>query len=303
MKDKQISVTIGISAYNEEANIGFLLASLLSQVQKSIKIQHIIVVSDGSTDQTVAIVKSYKDRGIECIEGKLRVGKPSRLNQLFSVLKTDVLVIVDADVICTDPYTLEKLVCHFRAEENVGLVSGNPQPFPARTLTERAINNYFYARNSVAEIFDFGKTGYSVHGFLAYSKTFLQNFRLPTDILNDDAYSYFTCITSKFKHVYVKDAIVHDRSAGSAKDYIKQINRYILGGYQLHTYFDQRLVDQAIKLPTEISLQIMLFQLKKDPIAYLYLKLLTLLSVLYRKIFNHSFEVTWKSITTSKTLI
>ena len=47
------SITIGIPAYNEEANIKYLLKLLLNQKIKNAAIHEVIVVSDGSTDGTV----------------------------------------------------------------------------------------------------------------------------------------------------------------------------------------------------------------------------------------------------------
>ena len=56
------TLTIGIAAYNEEANIDALLDSLLAQ-KTTIPINEILVVSDASTDKTDEIVLSYKHRG------------------------------------------------------------------------------------------------------------------------------------------------------------------------------------------------------------------------------------------------
>jgi len=53
---KLITVSIGIPAYNEEANIGKLLSSLIKQKEAGFIIKEIIVVSDQSTDKTDEIV-------------------------------------------------------------------------------------------------------------------------------------------------------------------------------------------------------------------------------------------------------
>lgn len=303
MNTRKITTTIGIPAYNEEKNIGHLLASLRSQKEKTINIHRIIVVSDGSTDNTVSIVRSFRHPTLELMEGRTRLGKPSRLNQLFQLCRSDTLVIVDADMLCKDPYTIENLVSKFRTEENVGLVTGNPQPLPARTFIEAAVNNYFDARNSVMDKFDFGKTGYSIHGFLAYSKLFLQNFQIPNQVLLDDAFSYFACITSRFKHVFAPDAVIYHRSPGSPLDYVRQMIRWISGGPQLYQYFDRKIVDEAPKLPLPINLLIVAHQLKYNPLGYVTLKLLTVASSLYCKINKNPCTVKYDIIHTSKSLM
>jgi glycosyltransferase involved in cell wall biosynthesis len=46
---KNMTVTIGIPAYNEAANITSLLMALLAQNTPNFKLESIIVASDGST--------------------------------------------------------------------------------------------------------------------------------------------------------------------------------------------------------------------------------------------------------------
>ena len=54
------TVTVGISAYNEEHAFPALLESLLKQSQTSFVFEKIIVVSDGSTDNTVKNKRTYQ---------------------------------------------------------------------------------------------------------------------------------------------------------------------------------------------------------------------------------------------------
>jgi glycosyltransferase involved in cell wall biosynthesis len=59
MKKKILRVSVGVFAYNEAANIGFLLDALLSQKLQLAQIDEIIVVSSASTDGTDEIVSDY----------------------------------------------------------------------------------------------------------------------------------------------------------------------------------------------------------------------------------------------------
>ena len=62
------TVTIGIPAYNESANIGRLINDVLGQKQNHFRLAKIIVVSDCSSDATVSIVKKIAATApiIEC---------------------------------------------------------------------------------------------------------------------------------------------------------------------------------------------------------------------------------------------
>ncbi|MCI5141497.1 MAG: glycosyltransferase, partial [Candidatus Electrothrix sp. ATG1] len=68
------SATLIITAFNEEKRIKEKLENSLQLDYPSRKLQ-IIIASDGSTDQTNAIVRSYADQGIELLEVKNRGGK------------------------------------------------------------------------------------------------------------------------------------------------------------------------------------------------------------------------------------
>ena len=61
MKPKPI-VTIATIALNEESNIKRLLDSILKQRAKNFRLGKILVVSDGSADNTVNIAKGIKSK-------------------------------------------------------------------------------------------------------------------------------------------------------------------------------------------------------------------------------------------------
>ncbi len=57
-----LACSIGIMAYNEEANIGQLLKALLTQRTSAVTLREIVVVASGCTDGTQAIVKAWCSR-------------------------------------------------------------------------------------------------------------------------------------------------------------------------------------------------------------------------------------------------
>ena len=72
MKSKQnlTTITIGISAYNEVANIKALLQTLLAQRANNFLLEKIIVISDQSTDDTASEVNSVLNPRIKFIIDK-----------------------------------------------------------------------------------------------------------------------------------------------------------------------------------------------------------------------------------------
>ena len=54
--DTTVGCSIGIMAYNEEANIGRTIRAVLEQTGPSMRIEEVIVVASGCTDRTVPLV-------------------------------------------------------------------------------------------------------------------------------------------------------------------------------------------------------------------------------------------------------
>lgn len=104
------TVTIGIPAYNEEANIQKLLKALLQQKTTNYRLEKIIVVSDGSTDRTEELVKSIKRKQILLLINKRRLGLNATQNKILRKSKSDILVLFDADVLPKDKNCVASLI-------------------------------------------------------------------------------------------------------------------------------------------------------------------------------------------------
>ncbi len=58
----RVPFSMGITAHNEEANIGKLLECVLQQEFRKAVLTEIIVVISGCTDNTEAVVREYMNR-------------------------------------------------------------------------------------------------------------------------------------------------------------------------------------------------------------------------------------------------
>jgi cellulose synthase/poly-beta-1,6-N-acetylglucosamine synthase-like glycosyltransferase len=135
-------VTLFIVAHNEEEVIRAKIDNCLALDYPSDKLT-IVVASDGSTDRTNAILRQYETRGVRGYYFPQRAGKMATINQLFPNLRTDIIVLSDANVIY-EPDALRTLVRNF-ADESVGAVSGrvtlmSNQPIPG--ILERLYYRY-----------------------------------------------------------------------------------------------------------------------------------------------------------------
>ena len=141
MKSPTIKVSVGIPAYNEEANIKNLLTALLGQKQDGFELLEIIVVSDGSSDKTADIVRSLNNSLINLIEDKERLGQQARQNQILKMNGSDLLVIIEADTLPADDEFLVNLIKPLISEEkqNLAMTIGNLIYVPPKKFLEKII--------------------------------------------------------------------------------------------------------------------------------------------------------------------
>ena len=112
-------VSIVVPAYNEAAGIAAAVRSLAAGTYPTVEV---IVVDDGSTDDTAAIVEALDEPHVTLVRQANR-GKAAALNTGLALATHDIVVTVDADT-TFEPETLAWLVQPFR-DATVGAVSGN----------------------------------------------------------------------------------------------------------------------------------------------------------------------------------
>lgn len=124
MAQKSPSIIFLIPAYNEEKNIGHLLESILSLRLNGV-LGQIIIVDDGSTDNTNKIVLSYKNKlPIKIIKHEMNIGADEAFKSGFKeILKSasdeDIIVSTEADN-TSDLSILNQMIGKF--EENYDIV-------------------------------------------------------------------------------------------------------------------------------------------------------------------------------------
>ncbi len=116
-------VSVVVPAYNEEKVIGHCVESILASNYRNFEV---ILVDDGSRDQTLAVMKRYEGARHVKVVAKPNGGKAAALNAGFAVSKGEILLFVDADGIFT-PQTIDRMLAAF-TDPKVGAVCGNDAP-------------------------------------------------------------------------------------------------------------------------------------------------------------------------------
>ncbi|MEW2436842.1 bifunctional polysaccharide deacetylase/glycosyltransferase family 2 protein [Streptomyces caniferus] len=124
-------VTVLVPAYNEEAGIESTVLSLLASTHPQMQI---IVIDDGSTDDTADIAARIGDPRVEVIR-QPNAGKAAALNTGLAHARYEIVVMVDADTVF-EPDAVYRLIQPL-AHPAVGAVSGNTKVGNRRRLLGR----------------------------------------------------------------------------------------------------------------------------------------------------------------------
>lgn len=253
---KKLTLTIGIPAYNEEGNIGTLIRSLLNQNCSKFILERILIVSDASTDRTDAIVKEFKNKKVNLVRNYKRKGVVYSQNIILGNVKSDILVLINADVTIRDSKCINKLVEPFLDSPDIGIVGAKVIPLPAENWFSAILNHSHTIKQYIYENLDKDKnTIYLCHGRArAFSKKCYKNFRfLP--FLAEDAYSYLRIQELNLKFVFEPRAKVFFKSPANLKDHLGQSVRFIESKKQIEEDFIKREEIDHFKIPLTLYMR------------------------------------------------
>lgn len=205
--NKKLTVTIGIPAFNEEANIKNMIESVLKQKGQSFVLEKILVVLDGCTDNTFKIIRelSKKERLIKIINDGQRTGKATRLNKIYKLNKSELIGTFDGDIYLERDCELELMVKEFLTNQKVKVVAARQLPIKANSLMGRFSNASFMMLQFASMKWRNGNNIYSLQGSASIiRKKFSKSFTYPKETFCDQGFLYFTALKedkSSFKFV------------------------------------------------------------------------------------------------------
>jgi len=241
---KKPTVTIFIPAYNEERNIANIINDIMLQNKKCFTLDQILVISDGSTDNTNSIVRSISNRKLKYLNNTRRLGKVPRINQAFKITESDVMVQIDADVRMKNTQTINNLVKQFDKVSKIGIVCGDHRPLKPVTFIERI--SYFgtmvWAR-TLNKLGDRAIAYRCVGHIRAFSRSFYKSIKMPSKVgSTEDTYSFYFAISNNFAVTFAPLSIVEHRLPSTAGDYLKQMVRFLNERKTLVDSFGENIV-------------------------------------------------------------
>lgn len=134
------SVSVVLVAFNEEERIVPRIENLLASNYPANKLE-VFVVTDGSTDDTVAKLRAFGDPRVRVLAREQRSGKSACLNAAIPQARGDIVVLCDARQRFA-PHTIPELVANF-SDPALGAVSGSLEIDPAATGVGGGVDLYW----------------------------------------------------------------------------------------------------------------------------------------------------------------
>jgi biofilm PGA synthesis N-glycosyltransferase PgaC len=233
MSEEKIRCSVGITAYNEEANIGRLLQTMLDQRLHQVEITEIIVVASGCTDRTVEIVQEYAAHHpcIQLYVQEKREGKTSAINVFLAHAQERICVLESGDTLPHED-AIENMVRMFR-NPAVGMTGAQKV---AVNTPDQIVGLLSYLRLQMEhqlclEIPRLGE-------LIAFRKVLDQ---LPVDVAMDEAFVEAVIIRGGMQVRYAPDAIVYSMGPQTVSDFVRQRRRNYAGHLYLIDKYGYRV--------------------------------------------------------------
>jgi len=221
------TISILIAVHNGDKFLGDKLDSVVN-VDYPRELMETYVLSDGSTDRTAEIARSYADRGIQLLELP-KGGKPAALNVGIARAKGEILILTDVRQVL-ERDSLREIVANF-ADPTIGVVSGD---LPMREgIDAEESNTSLYWRYERAIRKDLGKLG-STFGatgpFYAMRRELAP--AMPPDTLLDDMYLPLAAYFRGYRVIVDEDARAIEYPFSVQGEFRRKL-RTLAGNYQI----------------------------------------------------------------------
>jgi len=166
-------VSVVIPAYNEEKSIAKTIESILESDYLKDKFE-VIVINDGSNDNTLKIAKKFEGRGVR-VFSKENGGKGKALNLGIEKAKGEIIFTMDADT-SVDKQSVKNMVRYFKNKKVISVTPAIITHKP-KTILQRVQHVEYLLGLFLRRVFASLNAIYVTPGaFSAYRKTFFDKY-------------------------------------------------------------------------------------------------------------------------------
>jgi cellulose synthase/poly-beta-1,6-N-acetylglucosamine synthase-like glycosyltransferase len=228
-------ITIVVAVYNEEERIVDRINNLLDCSYPEGKVE-ILVVSDGSTDKTTSLVRSYGDEKVDLLEFKENRGRAAVHNDAALSANGQILVFTDAET-RFEPQFLCNMIPYFK-DESVGCAVGNLFYRTGDDAIAEAESFYWKYEKRLRNLeSDLGLLATATGACMGVRKDLWRKLEATDDV---DFIAPLDVIIQGYQVVFAKEAIAYDFPPHSAKSELetrtRQTSRNFLGTIRKWTW-------------------------------------------------------------------
>lgn len=225
------TVSVVVAAHNEEQHLPRKLDNLLRRVDYPVDKIELIVVSDGSTDRSVAVLRAERDPRLKVVVLDEHQGKASALNAAVALATGDIIVFTDARQLM-EVGALRAMVGNF-ADPTVGCVSGHL--LMGSEGKERDVDGEHFKWSIENKIREWeGCTGSMVGALGAFYGVRRELLaQLPAGVILDDCFLPFTIVRRGLRAVFESRARTWDDMGFDFRKEFRRKVRTLTGNYQL----------------------------------------------------------------------
>jgi biofilm PGA synthesis N-glycosyltransferase PgaC len=238
-----IRSSVGIMAYNEEANVGRTVRAILEQQGPPVLVQEVIVVASGCTDNTVPLVEEIarQEPRVRLLTQVKREGKASAINLFLKEAVSPILVLIGADVI-PEASALEHLCSPFK-DPTIGMVGGRPVPVnDSATFMGHAVHLLWCLHDHLARV------NQKLGEVIAFRNVISS---IPAESPVDELSIQALMSQLGYRLIYEPACVVHNKGPLTVADFLKQRRRIYAG--HLHVRNQQHYEASTMKVSSIAS--------------------------------------------------
>lgn len=221
------TVTLIVAAYNEAYCIEEKITNTLALKYPKNKLT-IVFVTDGSTDETPAIVAKYQN--IHLLHEPNRNGKIVAVHRAMQTVRSEITVFTDANTLLNDS-ALEKICYHYQ-NPKVGAVAGEKRVEIDNSGDATAGEGFYWKYESKLKAWDSElNTVVGAAGELFSIKTALY-VPVPSDTILDDFMISMLIAKIGYRIIYEPEAFASEAASANTKEELKRKIRIAAGGIQ-----------------------------------------------------------------------
>jgi len=234
-------LTVLMPVYNAEKYLKEAIDSILNQ---SFQDFEFLILDDGSTDNSVDIIKGYDDQRIRLTENEKNLGISRTLNKGIEMSNTEIIARMDADDICLGE-RLKKQISYLEDNTDVCMISSNVEKINA---SGESLGNY----NPYPQYFFFNLLFHCFgiyHPTVMYRKQAVVNVGMYPDTLSED-YRLWSKLIRKYRFHYSREILVKYRISEQSishsvlkEEYREDEKKYAFDNLRYYVGEDYKLPD------------------------------------------------------------